>query len=80
MDQVVRIHDWRIPSSHGACDRFANYPYWISLSKLCISDGFPGINSAALLSTVGYGFLALDVNGFLKQNKKFLFMFLLLVA
>ena len=51
MDQEVRIHDWRVPSAHVACDKFSNYPYWISLSKLFIGDGFPGIYSAAQLST-----------------------------
>ena len=50
LTQVVRIHYWRVPSDHVAC---ANYPYWISLPKLCKSDGFPEINSAAQLSTVG---------------------------
>ena len=46
-------YDWPVPSDHAACDRFPNYPYWISLFKLCIGDGFPGINSAVELSPVG---------------------------
>ena len=49
------------------------------VSKLCIGDGFPGINSTAQLSTVGYSFLVFNMNIFL-QNKKCLLMFLLLVA
>ena len=79
MDQVVRIHDWRVPSAHVACYRFTNYPCRIFLSKLLIGDGFPRINSAAQLFTVGYSFLIIDMKGFL-QNKKFIFMFLLIVA
>ena len=58
---------WRpgIPSlAHVACARFSYYPYWISLYKLCIGYGFPAINSAAQLSTVGFSFLVLNVNGF----------------
>ena len=55
MDHVVRIHDLHVPSSTVACDRFTNYVYRISLSKLCIGDGFP----------VGYSFLVLDMKGLL---------------
>ena len=46
------------------------------LSKLCIGDGFPGISSASQLSTVGYCFMVLDMNGFFLNYKKFLFNFL----
>ena len=35
--------------AHVANDRLTNFPYWISPSKLCIGDGFPGINSATQL-------------------------------
>ena len=42
---------------------------WISLSKLYIGDGFPGINSAAQINTVGYSFLVLDMNGFFYKIK-----------
>ena len=85
MDQVLTINDWRVPSAHVACrlitcDWFTNIPYWISPSKLCIGDGFPGINSAAQLSNVGYSFLVLDMKGFFLQIDIFLFKFLLLVA
>ena len=69
-----------VPSAHVACERFTNYPYWISLYiyKLCIVIEFPGINSVAQLSTVGYSFLVL--NGCFLRNKEFLFVFLLLVV
>ena len=63
-------------TTHVACDRFTNYPYWISLSKLCIGDGFPGITSAAQLSTVHDSFLVLDMNGFFDKIKNFLLSFI----
>ena len=77
MDQVVRIHDWRVPSAHVACDK---YPYWISLSKLFIGDGFPGIYSAAQLSTGAIVSWFWTWTDFFYKNNKFLFIFLLLVA
>ena len=39
-------------------------PHWLFLSKLCLGDGFPGINSASQLSSAGYSFLVLDTNRF----------------
>ena len=59
-----RKNDCRVPSVHVAYDGFTYYPYWISLYKMCKVNGFPGINSAAQLSTVGYSFFVLDINGF----------------
>ena len=69
MDQLVEDKDWRVPSANVGFDRFIKYPYWISLYNLCIGDGFPGINSAAQLSTVGYSFLVLDMDGFFYKRK-----------
>ena len=72
----------RVPSptlKTGGCEgrlSRSSHTYWISLSMLCIVDGFTGINSAAQLSTVGYSFLVFGH----ERIYKFLFLFLLLIA